>query len=471
MGSEFDIADYAIAYLLRLGASYVEVRLEHTKGSSYLLKNGILQGGGIEDKQGLGIRFLANGSIGFLSTNLLDKESIKDIINKSYKLSRASKHLKENVTLSAEEVHKQKYNVNQKIRLENVSSESKIRLLQDIDKVILNTKAKVPGRFLSLSDSETTEYLVTSEGSKITANIPRVSFYYFLTIAGKRSLQRYWQYGQTGGWEFVNNWKLPDKLSNEVKILSKSIESGIKAPKGIMDVVCCPEITGIMSHESVGHPYEADRILGREAAQAGESFISIDMLGTRIGSEAVNIVDDPSIANSNGFYLFDSEGIRAKKKLLIQNGIINEFLHNRQTAAYTGVKSNGSSRASDYDKEPIVRMSNTYFMQGNFTEDELIEDIKDGIYMKNFTEWNIDDKRFNQKYVGAEAYLIKDGKIKAPVFQPVLEIATPALWKSVDAAANNTEHHAGSCGKGEPMQAIPVWLGGPSIRLRKVRMR
>ena len=83
---------------------------------------------------------------------------------------------------------------------------------------------------------------------------------------------------------------------------------------------------------------------------------------------------------------------------------------------------------------------------------------------------NIDDKRYNQKYIGAESYLIKNGKVAGPVQRPTIEISTPALYKSVDAAANNVEYHAGSCGKAEPMQAIPVWFGGPSIRLRKVRL-
>ncbi len=471
MDSKFEIADYVLNYLLKLGASYVEARLELTKGSSYVFKNGVLQGGGLEDKNGLGIRFLVKNKLNFVSTNLLTKDSVKSIIDKSCKSTKTFLHLKEEIRFSEEEIHKQKYSVSQKIKLENVSPETKIRLLKDIDKSILNTKINVPGRFLSLSDSETTEYLVTSEGSRIIANIPRVNFYYFLTITGKRSLQRYWQYGQTGGWESINNWKLTEKLSNEVKALGKNINNSIRAQKGVMDVICCPEITGIMVHESVGHPYEADRILGREAAQAGESFISVDMLGTRIGSEAVNVIDNPSIANSNGFYLFDSEGVRAKEKFLIKKGIINEFLHNRQTAANLGLKSNGSSRSSDYDKEPIVRMSNTFFATGSFKEEELIEEIREGVYIKNFTEWNIDDKRYNQKYVGAEAYLIKNGEIKYPIFQPVLEIITPVLWKSIDAAANNFELHAGSCGKGEPMQALPVWFGGPSIRLRKVRMR
>ena len=134
-------------------------------------------------------------------------------------------------------------------------------------------------------------------------------------------------------------------------------------------------------------------------------------------------------------------------------------------------KSNGSSRAVDYDKESIVRMSNTFMLPGEYSEEELIEGVRKGVFMKNFMEWNIDDQRMNQKYVGAEAFLIRNGKLAEPVRNPVLEINTTKLWQCFDAVGKKPEYAAGSCGKGEPMQPIPVWFGGPSARLRRVDMR
>ena len=109
-------------------------------------------------------------------------------------------------------------------------------------------------------------------------------------------------------------------------------------------------------------------------------------------------------------------------------------------------------------------------LPGKYSKEELIAGVKKGVFMNNFMEWNIDDKRLNQRYVGAEAYLIENGELTHPVLNPILEITTPALYSAVDAVGNNTEYHTGSCGKGEPMQGIPVWFGGPSIRLRNVRL-
>src|SRR3989344_327645 len=111
-------------------------------------------------------------------------------------------------------------------------------------------------------------------------------------------------------------------------------------------------------------------------------------------------------------------------------------------------------------------MANTYLSPGDYKDEELIEGIKLGVLIKNFTEWNIDDLRLNQKYVGNEAYLIKNGRLSNPVKQPAIEITTPALWKSIDAISKRIELHSASCGKGEPQQGIPVFHGGPAMRIR-----
>ncbi|MGB9577078.1 MAG: TldD/PmbA family protein, partial [Candidatus Norongarragalinales archaeon] len=164
------------------------------------------------------------------------------------------------------------------------------------------------------------------------------------------------------------------------------------------------------------------------------------------------------------------EGVKARKKRTVEKGVIKEFLHNRETAAAMKLKSNGCARANFYSVEPMVRMSNTFVEPGSFSEEELLEDVKLGVYFKNFMEWNIDDVRYQQRYVGNEAYLVEDGELTTPVARPVLEITTKELWSSVDAVACNLEFQAATCGKGEPMQGIPVFTGGPSIRLRSIKL-
>lgn len=466
------IAELALAYAQECGASYGEARLEATTTHAVTTKNGIVQATSFEQHEGLGIRFIVNKKLGFLATNELEEKHIRELIEKAIKKVKETKTLGQNTALADEKVHNVKYAVAQKIKLADMHITERIRLLADIEKAIKETGVNVPGRHITYADADTTEYLVTSEGTKILSHIPRVEAHYFLTIAenGKET-QRSWSYGAAGGWEQVLKWNLPKICQDEVTSMKQNLLHGKKAPVGKMPIVCGPQVTGIMAHESCGHPYEADRILGREAAQAGESFVSKNMVGTKTASSVVTLVDDPTVKNSYGFYLYDNEGVKARRKVLIKKGIITEFLHNRETAAAMGLKSNGSSRASEYDKESIVRMSNTFVLPGDYKEKELFEGIKKGIYMRNFMEWNIDDKRLNQKYTGAEAYLIEDGEITTPIIAPVLEVSTLKLWPAVKAVAKNLELHAGSCGKGEPMQGIPVYLGGPSMRLEGLRIK
>ena len=465
------LADFALRYIEKRGASYVEAKLESHETNELFLKNSIPEAISFLTTQGLGIRYIADGTLGFISTNCPEKNRLKTIIDKSLNLTKRSSKYREGIKLSEEKIHKKSYKIKQKINLRDISPEEKLKELVEADKAILSTKVKTPGRYISLTDKLVKKYLITSDGTEIQSEIPYVNLHYFLTITEKnKSSQRQWQYGNTAGWEAVKKWNIPKILKDEALVMKNNLTKGKVPPKGVLDVIVGPQISGIMVHESVGHPYEADRIFGREAAQAGESFITGDMIGKRIGSEIITVIDDPTVESSFGFYLYDDEGIGARKKILIKKGIINEFLHNRETAYKMGIKSNASARAENYSKEAIVRMSNSLLAPGDYTEEELIEDIKLGIFMKNFTEWNIDDKRFQQKYVGLDAYLIKNGKIMYPIIKPTLEITTPYLWNSIDAIGKNFEGHAAFCGKGEPMQAVPVWCGGASARLRNIRL-
>lgn len=466
------LAEFSIQQAQKQGASYVEVRQENTKTNSLVMKNGAIEASSFDQYEGIGIRFLINKKLGFVSTNELTKKRISEIIEKAIKISKATKLLGENTSLSKEKTEQAKYEVKQKKKLNDIGIEEKISLLQEAEKAIQTTKVKVPSRYVVLSDADTQEYFTNSDGSKIMAHIPRMNFYYFLTISSnKKSTQRYWVYGASGGWEQVEKWNIPKIFTNEVTSMENVLKKGIKSPQGIMPLVCGPQVSGIMAHESCGHPYEADRILGREAAQAGESYIQKNMKGKQIGSSIVSIADDPTIPNSYGFYLYDNEGVKARRKILMNKGKVNEFLQNRETASFFKTKSNGSSRASDFEKEPIIRMSNTFMLPGDYKEEELFQGIKKGIYMKNFMEWNIDDKRLNQKYTGAEAYLIENGELSTPIISPILEVSSLKMYPAIDAMGKNVELHAGDCGKGDPMASIPVTLGGPSIRLQGLRIK
>jgi len=470
-----ELLKYVVNVGLGEGAEYVEARYHKLTESYIAMRFDKVISIGKSVREGVGIRVLVKGSLGFASTNILTKEALEETVKKAViKAEALARQYREPVEFANAKVEEVKYDVKPKMKFEDVSVEDKIKQY----KQLLNNlraslkKAKLQTFFIGQVESIERKYLITSEGAKVESIIPRIMVYGGYTVHSpeKGTMQRTFMKGGSGGLELLAKWDLVRNVPEEAKRLEEVLLKGVSPPKGKVDVIVGSEVVGLIVHESCGHPSEADRILGREAAQAGESFIKKDMVGKRIGSEKATVIDSPTIPGSYGYYLYDDEGVRARQKYLYKNGVINEFLHNRWTAKVFGVESNGSARAADYTSEPIIRMSNTYLEPGKLSFEELLEDIKSGVYIKSFMEWNIDDIRWSQRYVGLEAYLIEHGEIKGYVKYPVLEITTEGFYSNIEAVDRNLEFHAGTCGKGEPLQGVPVWFGGPNVKLKNIML-
>ncbi len=472
-----DDLESIISKALDAGASYAEARVHRIKCRSFLVKNAALVGAKESVSYGVAIRVIADGALAFSSATLpASKDEIyKVVLNAVSKAKNMAWSVRRKVEFSRDRLGRASYRVKEKKNMDSESDDEKIKLLREtcsLVKSIVKT-AKVPVVSVEYGEEVEEKLYMNSDGALITSVTPRIILEYTLTLEGDgESLNRVYTYTGTGGLELIREWRIPESICDEALRLEKIVLKSKAPPRGKLDVVFGSEVVGLVVHESCGHPCEADRILGREAAQAGESFIPKRLgVGDKIGGAEATVIDDPTIPGSAGFYLYDDEGVPARPKYLYLKGVINELLHNRWTARVYGVSSNGSARAADYKSEPIVRMSNTYLEPGDYSFSELLEDIKLGVYVKSYMEWNIDDERWSQRYVGLEAYAIVDGEIAYPVKNPVIEFTTPEFYSKLDARTKNLEFHAGLCGKGEPAQGIPVWLGGPEARVRGLLVR
>ncbi len=475
-----ELVSFAMDQAQRRGCEYAEARYQRTSGLSCLARNGVPEPAEMVEAEGIGVRLIYDGALAFGATNQTSNENVSDLVETIVRNAKvAASVIKDKIHFSIEDTHVEKWGTEEKKKVENVSVESVISLLKDVDKTIAKPISDVsfPNRMVFAGHDVEEKVYVNTDGSRLESRVPRVYFASILTALyeGKPTTASvppgFSSLGGSGGWEIIEQLD----LTNFVPKTATEITNGIKA-KGkppvseTLDVILGPNVAGLTSHESCGHPGEADRILGREGAQAGESFLKADSLGMEIGSSEAYVSDDPTIPHSMGFYLYDDEGVRARKRQLITAGKFTEFLQNRASAYYFGIKSNGSSRAVQFDREPIIRMGNTYIEPGDWTFEEMLKEVKRGVYIKSFMEWNIDDKRLNQRYVGLEAYMIENGTLKDTIKDPVFEITTPKYWGSIDARARDLEYTCGTCGKGDPMQGAPVFFGAPHIRLRNVRV-
>ncbi len=457
MEFEKDLADYAVKISR---TEYSEARIEEIVKKAFILKNGKFESLIEEREKGMGVRVIDNGA-SFISLTELSKRNIRESLKYAIEEARRSS----SISISEEKANRASYKV-----FGDIPNEKEVKeFLVDLDK--RTNLPWIKSKLFWLTLTITKKYFVNSDGSKIYSEIQRFHLEYNLVAKdGSKIEQRNFFFGNSGGWKDFLKLNPEDSIEAEAKKIIK-ILNGKKSKRGKYDVIFAPELVGIIVHESCGHPLEADRILGREAAQAGESYAKIDSIGKKIGSDKVTIVDDPTVKKSYGFYLFDDEGVKARRKFLIKNGVINEFLLNRETALLLNTKSNGSARAMNFAREPIIRMSNTFMLPGDYNLDEIFEDVKKGIFIKSFTEWNIDDVRWNEKYVGFEAYEVINGEIGDFVRRPIIETTTEELYSKVDACSKDLGFVAGTCGKGEPMQGVPVWMGGPHIRVRDLRVK
>jgi len=426
----------------------------------------------MQPSTGIGVRLLIEGNMGFASFDRMDKVLAEDAVRTSWKMAKNARR-KNRIDMGEPVNNRAKWSVATKEPLEDVDIDTIMSTADELNKQMVGLVSYT----MMLMPGKVQKYYVTSEGTEITSDKPLVRLVFLLTAQGKLgSEQKFRDMTQCGGWERLKDARVVETLASEVERLKKAAETAEKITELVerpVDMIVGPEVAGIIAHENVGHPSEGDRIMGREGAQAGESFWRDLKIGTsRVGSDVVNVSEDPTIPNTGGFYLYDDEGVKARRRRLIKNGIANEPLLNREFGVKFGKESNGSARSSAFSREPIIRMSNTFFEPGDHSFEELLEGVKLGVYMRSFQEWNIDDRRFQSKYTGSEAYLIRNGELtETMVRRPVLETTSVGLLTAIDAVSKNLSlDFPATCGKGDPMQGVPVYAGGGEIRIRGVRL-
>ncbi|MBY8997856.1 MAG: TldD/PmbA family protein [Candidatus Thorarchaeota archaeon] len=467
-----DLAEYCIEFGNKLGGSYVEARYVKDMTRGLVYRNGEPVSGGVTPSAGIGVRILVDGSMGFASFDRFEKGLAEESITAAYKMAKNAKR-KEPIDLGEPFSTEANWKMEAREALTDVNIETMMDFSNEMNKQMEGLSSYL----FMFTPKVIDKYFVTSEGTRIESQLSYILMRSALTAqATGGSEQRFLDMTQAGGWERIHEAKVIEFLKDEVDRLKKSAEKAVKVEELMgqpIDMVVGPEVAGIIAHENVGHPSEGDRIMGREGAQAGESFWRDLKIGeSQIGSKAVNVSEDPTIVKTSGHYVYDDEGVKARKRELIKNGIINEPLLNREFGTKFGTSSNGAARATAFNREPIIRMANTYFEPGDQSFEELIEDVKLGVYMRSFQEWNIDDRRYQSKYTGSEAYLIKNGEITdTMVKKPVMETTSVGLLTAVDAVSNNLRFDfPGTCGKSDPMQGAPVYAGGGEIRFRNIRL-
>jgi TldD protein len=374
---------------LSRGGQYADVFMEHKQHVSIHLEDNKIEKtiSGID--AGIGIRVIFNSKTAYAYGNDFSEDSL---LNLAEAVSKAMND-KKDVTINLKKI---KPEVGFTIRLNphDVGMEKKIALLENANKTARITSQKIKQVSVNYKDLIQNVYIATSEGTMSAEE--RI-----YTLALIQPI------GGFIGFELFEENSF-EKIAHETAQKTVMMLSARQAPGGRMPVVISSDAGGTMIHEAVGHGLEAD------LAQEGLSVYSNE-LGKQVASPLITVIDDSTLPHKRGSFSFDDEGVLSQKTILVENGILKEYMYDRLTAMKDNKVSTGNGRRESYECRPIPRMTNTFIAPGGSSPDETIKSVEKGLFVKKMGGGEVNTVTGEFVFEVSEGYLIEKGQPGEPV--------------------------------------------------------
>lgn len=453
-------AEKAVKLAQKYGCTYCDARSEVIEKHGLVIEDGQLEYLNTKNENGVGVRMLYDGAWGFYSTSNFGKLE-QGVIDAIKSAKHYAQKKKQKIKLAEISVDQKK--INYKIK-NQTDIDSLIKIARDCDGIIKST-AGITKSVVTASNTVSSKYFVSSEGARIQQDFADVVVDLVATARHAGITQSInTTEGGRGGLEKITDDVDIYSIAKEIAEKTAKLVSAKPAKEEKATIVMNPDFVALLTHEILGHPSEADRVLGREMAWAGGAWWA-GMLGEQIGSEHLNVIDDPTIEGSLGWFEYDDEGTRSQRKHLVHEGKLVNHMHSRETASIFGVEPNSSMRATSYSFMPLIRMACTCIEKGDWSSEEMIRDIKHGYLVSNMKVPSIDMKRYNWSISCQYANKIENGEIKDLLRDVIVVGTAPEFFNSIDACGNDfTVRPITNCGKGDPMQQMKMGNGGPSVR-------
>jgi TldD protein len=438
-------------------ADYTEIRIEEKESTRISYRGKDLENANaVIDKGGVVRCLSSQHGWGVATFNNLD-----DLMNKveqAYQCALVAQS-DEPIALGSGEVIEEHIQVEMKHDFRDVSMAAKKSLAENYNNILLGSSEKIIDTSSVYVDSFSHIYFANSEGTYIEEERPSVVMGASATARdGDNVQQSHESCAGPFGFEFVQDREELPRIAarRAVELLSAKSVIGGQYP-----IVADQMLAGVFIHEAFGHLSESDFVY--ENPQAKEMMV----LGRRFGNDILNVYDDGTIPGQRGTHRYDDEGTPTRHNDLIKAGVLVGRLHSRETAAKMGEKVTGNARAISYRFPPIVRMTNTAIENGTTKFEDMIKDIKLGIYACDAYggETMLENFSFSSGY----AYMIRDGKIAEMVKDVILSGNLFTTLQNIDAIGNDFKWLTvgGGCGKGS-QSPLPVGMGAPHIRIQDV---
>jgi len=449
-------------------ADYVEAHFEESESTRISYRSGRLEEVNRTYSTGGNVRALVKGGWGFVSFNQLD--GIRDKVALAVKEARlaSGEEFKlpsaEPVVDVATQFHPDPWissgqalnPLPSRERRESASVPlaQKKQVLDEYNDIMLST-GKIQTSRIDYHDVRRRVVFANSEGSYIEQSKPDLTLRLTAIARENNDVQQAGlSLGSRGDFAAIGG------RHEQVKEIAKRAAALLSAPEakgGEYTVILDPILAGVFAHEAFGHLSEADFVYQNEQLR------KIMTLGRRFGGKQLNIVDDATIPDLRGSYKYDDEGTPGAKTYLIHEGILVGRLHSRETAAKMGEKPTGNARAISYRFPPIVRMTNTFIEPGNTSFEEMLSEVKDGVYVKDWYGGQTSLEMFT--FSAGEAYMIRNGKLAELLRPVVLSGNVFVTLNNINAVGNDLKmNQGGGCGKGG-QSPLPVSNGSPHIKI------
>ncbi|NKX73212.1 metalloprotease TldD [Rhodobacteraceae bacterium R_SAG3] len=434
------------------GADDGEIFAERTKSEALVFDDGRLRTASYDAAEGFGLRAVRDEVAGYAHSTTMSISA----------LQRAAETARLAVGAGGGTMAPAPQETNQKLYgdLDPIAAQAfpvKVETLREIDSFARELDSRVVQVSVTLAASLQEIEILRSDGTRVRDVRPmtRVNVSVIVEDAGRRESGTAGGGGRVGldGLIEPQDWQAKAREALRIALVNLEAEP---APAGEMDVVLGPGWPGILLHEAIGHGLEGDFNRKGSSAFAG-------LMGQRIAAPGVTVLDDGTIPDRRGSITVDDEGTPSQKTTLIEDGILVGYMQDRQNARLMGVEPTGNGRRQSYAHAPMPRMTNTYMLGGDAAPEDLVKDIKDGIWAVGFGGGQVDITNGKFVFSCTEAYRVKDGKVGAPVKGATLIGDGATALQKIRGLGNDMALDPGMGNCGKQGQWVPVGVGQPSV--------